>query len=265
MNCLSDAVFENLLFVNVSVGGEGCAALFDSGAQKTVVSDRFLKRCNGVISTKTVSAGNNTGETMVCKLAVLKSLQIADQAVADLEVLVTDSAMLTMEDGQGRPFEAEMLLGYDVISRFRWGYDPIKRALDIAPSRDAGEKKTIAYNGFPTLSVTSGGKRFLAGLDTGHTETMVLERILPPDHGLASVADEIVGIGSAKQVNAFLVPRFSLIFEGKEVVLHDVTVQKCIYGAPNETDLLLGMDFLEGRPWEMDLSVGVFAFDPPNG
>ena len=34
MNCLSNIVFENLLFVDVIVGCETGVALFDSGAQK---------------------------------------------------------------------------------------------------------------------------------------------------------------------------------------------------------------------------------------
>ena len=44
MNCLSNIFFENLLFVDVMVGSEIGVALFDSGAQKTVVSESFLRR-----------------------------------------------------------------------------------------------------------------------------------------------------------------------------------------------------------------------------
>lgn len=44
MNCLANMIFENLLFINIMVGSEMGVALFDSGAQKTVVSESFLRR-----------------------------------------------------------------------------------------------------------------------------------------------------------------------------------------------------------------------------
>ncbi|MBQ6995457.1 MAG: hypothetical protein IJN64_13370 [Lachnospiraceae bacterium] len=40
-------------------------ALFDSGAQKTVVSESFLRRCNCDFLTETVNAGNNNGNVIL--------------------------------------------------------------------------------------------------------------------------------------------------------------------------------------------------------
>lgn len=57
-----------------------------------------------------------------------------------------------------------------------------------------------------------------------------------------------------------MIPEFNIEFEGIEVELHNITMQEKIYGAPKEMDILLGMDFFEGRAWEMDFSAGILKF-----
>ena len=49
-------------------------------------------------------------------------------------------------------------------------------------------------------------------------------------------------------------------YDGIEVELHNITIQEQIYGAPEELGILLGMDFFEGKDWELDFSAGVLRF-----
>ena len=48
------------------------------------------------------------------------------------KVLVTDDADFALSDESGRIFPAEMLLGWDVISRYRWSYSAKDKSLSVS-------------------------------------------------------------------------------------------------------------------------------------
>ena len=260
MNCLSDVVFENLLFVNVSVCGEPGTVLFDTGAQKTVVSKKYLERCKGDIQTETVTAGNNNGQTLSLNTAKLRIIKIAEIELTDIEVLVIDDNFFDMEDSQGNPFSADMLLGYDIIGKFKWTYLPTSNVLNIGCSSMTTGKQNISYNGFPTINVVSDERSYVAGIDTGHTETILRSSVKIAISDLVYIEDEVVGVGSTKKISVPMIPKFSLGFEETKIELHNITLQEEIYGAPSEMDILLGMDFLEGKAWELDFVAGTLLF-----
>ena len=260
MNCLSNIVFENLLFVDVTVGSETVVALFDSGAQKTVVSESFFRKCNSAVITEIVNAGNNNGHIMSLKKGVLKSIKIADKEVVDLEVLVIEDDMFIMEDSQGHCFDAGMLLGYDVISKFKWEYSPTMHTLDISDSNMTTKEKLVCYNEFPIVKITLSGQSYNAGIDTGHTETILGKNYESVISNLVYIEDDVVGIGTTEKVYVPMVPKLNIEYDGIEVELHNITIQEQIYGALEEMDILLGMDFFEGKDWELDFSTGVLRF-----
>lgn len=76
-----------------------------------------------------------------------------------------------------------------------------------------------------------------------------------------SLEDDVVGIGTAKKMYVQMIPKFKVDFEGTEVELQNITMQEKIYGAPDEMDILLGMDFFEGKAWEMDFKAGILRFN----
>ena len=98
------------------------------------ISESFLRRCNGDFLTETVKAGNNNGNAITLNKGLLKSIKIADKELSNLDVLVIEDDMFIMEDSQGHRFEADMLLGYDVINMYKWIYDPTMHTLDISDS-----------------------------------------------------------------------------------------------------------------------------------
>ena len=258
MNCLADVIFENLLFVNVVVNGVKAVALFDSGAQKSVISERLLKRCKGEASTRTVIAGNNNGYTMELKIAALKSVIIADKEVLNHEVLVVDDDAFDIEDSNGRKFPADMFLGYDIIGKFRWEYSAEKGVLEISDTNIVAEEKTLTYGGFPLINVISEGENYLAGIDTGHTETILSGSVKSSSPVSVVMEDEIVGLGSKSKVTAQVLPEICIEYDGTKVNLKDITIMEQIHGASPETDLLLGMDFFAGKSWVLDFKAGVF-------
>ena len=260
MNCLSKIVFENLLFVDVTVGCETGVALFDSGAQKTVVSEGFLKRSKSDLLEETITAGNNNGQSMALNRGMLKSIKIADKELTNLDVLVIADDMFKMEDSQGHQFAADMLLGYDVISNFKWGYSPTMHNLDISDSNMTTNEQLVYYNGFPIIKVTSDGQSYNAGIDTGHTETILGSRFKSIIDNLVYTEDDVVGVGTTEKMYVPMVPKLDIEFEGTKVELQNITIQDEIYGAPEEMDILLGMDFLEGKEWKLDFLAGLLRF-----
>lgn len=256
-NCLSSNVFENLLFVNVNVCGELAVALFDTGAQKTIVSESFLKQCEGEILQESVSAGNNSGHTLRLNTAILKFIKIADKELTNIEVLVLEDDAFDMEDSEGRKFPADILLGYDVICNFKWNYFPAIKTLTISDSMPIAEKENLIYDVFPAVKITLDEQTYLAGIDTGHTETIIKSSVKVQNAIVTYTADEFVGVGSAKTVRVPIISEVRIRFENTEVTLHNVTVQEEIYGAPSEMDLLLGIDFFAADSWELDLPAGI--------
>ena len=226
----------------------------------TVVSVSFFKRCKGKLLAENVYAGNNNGQVISVRKGILKSIKIADKEVVDLEVLVIEDDMFNMEDSQGNYFEADMLMGYDIISKFKWIYSPTKHTLDISDSDMTMKDDFVYYKVFPIINIMLDGQIYISGIDTGHTETMLGKAVKVEDCNLTHIEDEIVGIGSIQKRSVLMIPKINVEFEGTEVELYNITVQEKIYGAPKEMDILLGMDFLEKNAWEMDFSAGVFRF-----
>lgn len=255
-NCLSDAIFENLLFVNVIVCGEPGIALFDTGAQKTVVSRKFLSRCNIVISNESVYAGNNNGQKLSLNTASLKTVKIADIVLTDAEVLVIDDDCFDMVDSQGNPFPADMLLGYEIIGNFKWTFTNSTKVLTVNFSDTVTVKPNLGYNVFPMIQVTSGTNTYLAGIDTGHTDTILKSNVNINGTEVTYIDDVITGIGSTKETHAPIISKCSLTFEDIIIELSNITLQDEIYGVSPQMDILLGMDFFKDVDWEMDFISG---------
>lgn len=121
-NCLSSSKFANLLFVNVQIGDVRATALFDTGAGMTVIAQSLLRRLRAAPEKEVLRAGNNNGVVRALQTAVIPNIRLGDVCMESCKVLVTDDADFALSDESGRIFPAEMLLGWDVISRYRWSY-----------------------------------------------------------------------------------------------------------------------------------------------
>ena len=137
-NCLSDSSFENLLFVHVRIQEAESIALFDTGAGITVISRSLLARLGITAENAAFRAGNNNGLLRTLQTAVLSHVRIGDICVETLRVLVTGDADFALSDSSGAAFPAEMLLGWDVIARYRWRYSAKDGTLSVSASERDG-------------------------------------------------------------------------------------------------------------------------------
>lgn len=251
-NCLSDRRFANLLFVNVQIGDVKVIALFDTGAGMTVIAQSLLDRLHVASERESFRAGNNTGMIRKLQTAVIPSIQIGDVHTEECKILVTDDADFAISDESGSVFPAEMLLGWDVISRYRWSYSVQKGTLSIrASERTVGCPSPEIKQG-PIVFPEYAGRRFKARVDTGHTGSILNAAWRSRLSDIQYQETEISGIGSSQRELISYVPMLQLRFQNKVVYLKDVDIFDKLYGQPAEIEALLGYDFLEGQDWLLD-------------
>lgn len=256
INCLSDRKFANLLFVKVWIGETEAIALFDTGAGMTVVTQSLQDRLHIAPEKESFRAGNNTGMIKELKTAVLPGMRIGNIRTDECRVLVTDDADLAFSDESGNTFPAEMLLGWDVIFRYRWSYSAKKGTLSVGTSeRTTGYLSSEIRQG-PIVFPEHGGHRFCARVDTGHTGSVLSAAWRSRLSDIKYHETEISGVGSSQHELLSYVPVLQLRFQSKAVCLRDVDIFDELYGQPAEIEALLGYDFLEGRDWLLDKEFG---------
>lgn len=251
-NCLSDSSFENLLFVHVRIQDAAATALFDTGAGMTVISRSLLARLGITAEDAALRAGNNNGLLRSLQTAVLSDIRIGDICVETLRVLVTDDADFALCDSRGAAFPAEMLLGWDVIARYRWRYSAKDGTLSVSASERGGAPAGPDAKHGPVVFPTYAGRRFKARVDTGHSDSTLsaVWRTRLPD--IERHETEMVGIGSTQCAATPYVRCLPLRLQEHLIRLRDVDICETLYGQPADVEALLGYDLLEGRDWQLD-------------
>lgn len=150
-NCLSSSKFANLLFVNVQIEDMRATALFDTGAGMTVIAQSLLHRLHAAPEKEVLRAGNNNGVVRALQTAVIPNIRLGDVCMENCKVLVTDDADFTLSDESGRIFPAEMLLGWDVISRYRWSYSAKDKSLSVSLPEKTAEHLSPEFKHGPTI------------------------------------------------------------------------------------------------------------------
>lgn len=178
-NCLSSSKFANLLFVNVQIGDVRATALFDTGAGMTVIAQSLLHRLHAAPVKETLRAGNNNGVVRAFQTAVIPGIRIGDICMEKCKVLVADDANFELSDETGRIFPAEMLLGWDVISLYRWSYSAKDGSLSISLPEKTAEHLSPEIKHGPVVYPEYAGQCFRARVDTGHTGSLTLNITKP--------------------------------------------------------------------------------------
>ena len=155
-NCLSSSSFANLLFVNVQIGDVRATALFDTGAGMTVIAQSLLRRLRAAPEKEVLRAGNNNGVVRGLQTAVIPNIRLGNVCMENCKVLVTDDADFALSDENGRIFPAEMLLGWDVISRYRWSYSAKDKSLSVSLPEKTAEHLSPEIKALPCFRSMPG-------------------------------------------------------------------------------------------------------------
>lgn len=251
-NCLSSSKFANLLFVNVQIGDAGATALFDTGAGMTVIAQSLLRRLRATPEKEILRAGNNNGVVRALQTAVIPNIRLGDVCMENCKVLVTDDADFALSDESGRIFPAEMLLGWDVISRYRWSYSAKDESLLVSLPEKAAEHLSPEIKHGPVVYPAYAGRCFKARVDTGHTGSILSASWHSRLPDIAYHETEIAGVGSSQYKRIPYVRVLQLRFQDQTFYLQNVDICDKLYGQPAEIEALLGYDFLEGRDWLLE-------------
>ena len=251
-NCLSSSSFANLLFVNVQIGDVRATALFDTGADMTVTAQSLLHRLRAAPEKEILRAGNNNGVVRALQTAVVPNIRLGDVCMENCKVLVTDDADFALGDESGRIFPAEMLLGWDVISRYRWSYSAKDKSLSVGLTKKTAERLSSEIKQGPVVYPEYAGRRFRARVDTGHTGSILSASWYSRLPDIAYHETEIAGVGASQYKRLPYVRVLQLRFQSQMIYLQDVDICDKLYGQPAEIEALLGYDFLEGRDWLLE-------------
>lgn len=252
INCLSSSKFANLLFVNVQIGDVRATALFDTGAGMTVIAQSLLRRLRAAPEKEVLRAGNNNGVVRALQTAVIPNIRLGDVCMESCKVLVTDDADFALSDESGRIFPAEMLLGWDVISRYRWSYSAKDESLSVSLPERTAEHLSPEIKQGPIVFPEYAGRCFKARVDTGHTGSILSASWYSRLSDIAYHETEIAGVGSSQYKRLPYVRVLQLRFQNQTIYLQDVDICDRLYGQPTEIEALLGYDFLEGRDWLLE-------------
>ena len=145
-----------------------------------------------------------------------------------------------------------MLLGWNVISRYRWSYSAKDESLSVSLPEKTAEHLSPEIKHGPVVYPEYAGQCFKARVDTGHTGSILgasWYSLLP---NIAYHETEIAGVGASQYKRLPYVRALRLRFQNQTICLRDVDICDELYGQPAEIEALLGYDFLEDRNWLLE-------------
>lgn len=251
----SDKVFENLIFIPVTVNGIEVTALFDTGAGMSFVSKSIAEQFGGLRMKSSVTGGNNQGITNTYQTICVNSIQIGKTIWKEQTVgILPDEALDFGEDSRHNRFPASMLLGWDMISMLCWKMDMNKRMIKIYPGGIMPQNNSLSWDSFPIINVNHAGSDYPMGFDSGHTDSFLDEmwKIRLNDQKEASAV--IHGVGSVSEEKVKIVDEFSFVIDKTNLTLYQIEImQHPVYGAAGHQICgLFGADILCGTRWVID-------------
>lgn len=251
----SDKKFANLIFIPLKLNGETAVAMFDTGAQISVISESIVKKHNIAKNGETQQGRNNNGASLPFDEGLLKLLEIGNIEIKNTTLgIIPDVAFELGEDSDNNIFPAKMLLGWDVISQICWEFDMNERYVKINKGGVMPKSNAITWKQFPIVDVVFKDEILQMGFDSGHTETLLdntwLRRLDQYDKKMT----KIQGIGSSNTEQTYITKNLMLNFNNTSRLFHDIEIMNHkIYGGENNNLVgLLGADFIEGKKWTLD-------------
>lgn len=255
--------FANLIFLPVQINETVVTALFDTGAQKSFLSESTMLRLGALKNGNPEQAGNNQGNTFRFDTCTCKDIRIGAFSFSNVNIGILPDAFLDFgEDEHNNRFPGQMLLGWDIISQLCWEFDMCGRTVSLREGSSLQDGENLEWNGFPILSLFYKGTKITAGFDSGHTDT-VLDRSWKGRVPHAALKQSLIsGVGSQQMEDICVTDTFTIQICGHPVVLRDIEIlEHTLYGAPDGTiSVLLGADILTDAVWKLDPSGSRFSY-----
>ena len=144
----SENQFVNLMFIPVVCNDVNGIAMFDTGAEITVVKKSFFEKIGIKIKEEKCIMGNNNNGRVEATKGVIPYIKIGEMQENNVDiVIVEDSAFDFDKDDDGNSIPADMLLGRNVIKNYYWRINMPERYFEIMPSGTAPKGDIYNWNG----------------------------------------------------------------------------------------------------------------------
>lgn len=255
--------FANLIFLPIQLQGMQMTACFDTGASISVLTESTAKKLSMKKQNQILHAGNNQGTALSLETGVLEELCIQNRKLTNVCLgILPDRAFDFGQDDEGNSFPADILLGWDIISRFCWHFDMKERCVRIQTGGTMPKSNHMWHDCFLQFPIEYQGMKLIAGFDSGHTETMLDESWMNRIQEKTLLTSTITGINSISKEDVYQTLEVPLLVQGEEVILKNVEIlSHKIHGAEKtKLCILLGMDIMKDRIWTLDSKSNYFEF-----
>lgn len=253
--CMSKERIANLILIDVMIGPVSIPFVFDTGATMTLMSKTVAEEIGATETEKTLEAGGSAGKQIELKTAVIDCMQIGQARIFNKEVaVVPDHALDFGVDDDGNQLCVKGFLGWDIIQHFKWTINTQLRTITIEkPALNKGDEN-LFWDGFLMLAVNYNGEEMHLGFDTGHTESMLGQRMIEKLNCKNQRVDLTTGVDGTVEEEVYNAERFEFSIGGTPIYLEDVCVLKReIFGAKDNQMLgLLGVDIIQNKVMEID-------------
>lgn len=258
---MSDSKFDNLYFLDIVINNELVTVMFDTGATMTVLKESTVNMIKAETTDNSLKAGGSAGNSIEYKTVLISKILLGSNTIFDKEIIVApDEAFDFGLDDKGNKFEAQGLLGWDIISLFKWTISKETQLITIEKSFYRDVVHNLSWNNFPLIKVNLEKQPMLLGFDSGHTDTILGMNIIDKLDKLEKVIDSTVGVDGTLNEDAYITKKFSFTIGKTSILLKNIIVLKRnIFGqACPDMMGLLGIDIIQGRKWILDYPNQIF-------
>ena len=236
-NRIKTNIIQNQLFVEVYLSSKPLVFLFDTGAQISCLRQSCLQFADKKTYVKSVKAGGTAGK------------------VSQINESIGGGQKLARLDG---------LLGWDIISRYRWDFDKNKNLLSVAGGRVENSLNNLSWNVFALIDITLNGHGCVAAFDSGHTESMLAPSALNFVKGVSSVTpviDRSVGFDGVSEEKALCVGEAEVGIASAVIKLTNILLyERPLYAIADKNIVgLLGADIFKNKSWTLDFPCANFC------
>jgi len=252
----------------VVVAGNRVSAVFDTGADTTVLTVSVARQLGCKIVAGSAPAVGAAGDTFQAQMALIPTLRIGSAVFHNVASAVFDDKLLYISQV---PYQIPMIVGYPEIAALgRVTFYADGRIGQGVQQGDPGAEMFLIGNKPLIVARTGKGLR-LFNLDTGAPGTLLYNLYWQENReafvGKTPTPYRVLGAGGSHVAEAFNGCEVSLGFGSRRVILHHVSVLT----GPHNTDAReffygnLGQDLLLPlRSWTLDLRAMRFVIDPGN-
>lgn len=258
---MSEAKFSNLFFLDIFLNEILITVMFDTGATMTVLNESTVKLINAEETNINRIAGGSSGHIQECRTVFLQKIRIGNSEIFQQEVLVApDEALDFGMDEAGNRFMAQGLLGWDIISLFKWTVNRKNETITMEKSIHKDVLQNLSWNKFPLIQATWREKTICFGFDCGHTESILGAKMTEQLEDLHTTVDTTAGVDGTLEEDAYVTKEFNFSIGNTLVSLNNVIVLKRDIFGQGCTDMmgLLGADIIQDRKWILDYPNGYF-------